>query len=313
MPIATLTLNPALDVTYEVARLIGNQKVRARACRFDPGGNGVNVGRALRRLGVKASNFCVLAGETGQFLKHLLDQQLDDPVYVQVAGETRINATILEQETGAQYEVTGPGPDLPQERLEALSERFVSQVGDGFGVVTGSVPPGVPEDTYAALIRRLQSQGGRAVLDAHGNLLKAGVEAGPFLVKPNRYELEQLCGKPLPDLAAVLAQAKALFAFGVSYVCVSLGEEGAMLVGQTEQWQATPPKVTVRSSVGAGDTLVAGLVAGWVQGLSLPDILRLAVACSAGTVSQPGTELFSPKALPTLLAQVQVQALASRA
>ncbi|GAB6068405.1 hypothetical protein JCM13664_17250 [Methylothermus subterraneus] len=309
MSVATLTLNPALDVTYEIHRLIRNQKVRALASRFDPGGNGVNVGRALKRLKVAASNFCVVAGETGQLLERLLRQRLDDPVYVWVAGETRINATVLEHETGAQYEVTGQGPELPQATLETLCERFVARVGEGFGVVTGSVPPGVPEDVYFAFVRQIQARGGRAVLDAPGVLLKHGIAANPFLVKPNRYELEQLCGRPLPDLPAVRAQAKRLVAGGVGYVCVSLGAEGALLVAPAGEWLATPPKVSVRSSVGAGDSLVAGLVAGFVRGLSLPETLRLAVAASAGTVRQPGTELFLPEELPKLLEQVQVQAL----
>lgn len=309
MPVATLTLNPAVDVTYEIGCLICNQKVRARATRFDPGGNGVNVGRALKRLGIVASNFCVLAGETGLLLERLLERHLDNPVYVWVEGETRINATILEQETGVQYEVVGQGPCVSQAQLESLQERFVGQVKNSYGVVTGSVPPGVANDAYAVFVRRIHSQGGRAVLDAHGELLKKGIEAGPFLVKPNRYELEQLTGRALPDLPSVLAQARAILAYGVTYVCASLGEEGALLVGQEVSLMATAPKVAVRSSVGAGDSLVAGLVAGFVQGLALPEILRLAVAASAGTVSQPGTELFLAEQLPTLLEQVQVRAL----
>ncbi|MFN3919878.1 MAG: 1-phosphofructokinase family hexose kinase [Methylohalobius sp.] len=309
MPVATLTLNPAVDVTYEIGKLICNQKVRAKTSRFDPGGNGINVGRALKRLGIAASNFCVLAGETGAFLERLLARHLDDPVYVWVEGETRINATILEQETGAQYEVTGQGPYLPKAVLEGLGERFVGQVGSGYGVVTGSVPPGVAEDAYAAFIRQIQSQGGRAVLDAHGGLLKEGVAAGPFLVKPNRYELEQLSGRPLPDLPSVLSEAEKILAQGVAYVCVSLGKDGALLVGREARFLAAPPQVNVLSSVGAGDSLVAGLVAGFVRGLELPEVLRLAVAVSVGTVRQPGTELFLPEELPQLLEQVQVRRL----
>ena len=309
MKVATLTLNPAVDVTYEIGRLILNQKVRAQATRFDPGGNGINVGRALKRLGIRAHNFCVLAGETGQFLARLLQRHLDDPVYVWVEGETRINATILERETGAQYEVTGQGPKLPPAQLEALERRFIASAADGYGVITGSTPPGVAQDAYADLIRSLQARGGRAVLDAHGELLAYGIQAGPFLIKPNRYELEQWWGSPLPDLASVVAAAKRVLACGVSYVCVSLGQDGAVLIGQRESFLALPPQVAVRSSVGAGDTLVAGLVAGFVRGLDLPEILRLAVAASAGTVRQPGTELFCPEELPKLLEQVQVESL----
>ncbi len=307
MPIATLTLNPAVDVTYEIGHLISNQKVRAKATRFDPGGNGVNVGRALKRLGVAASNFCVLAGETGMFLERLLGRHVDDPVYVWVEGETRINATILEWETCVQYEVTGTGSPLSQAVLGSLLERFVSRVGTGYGVVTGSVPPGVPEDAYALFIRQIQSQGGRAVLDAHGGLLKRGIAAGPFLIKPNRYELEQLTRRSLADVRAVAAEARRIQQLGVTYVCVSLGGEGAVLAGPEAIYHAAPPRISVRSSVGAGDSMVAGLVAGFVREEAVEDILRLAVAASAGTVRQPGTELFKPDELPELLAQVEVR------
>jgi 6-phosphofructokinase 2 len=165
------------------------------------------------------------------------------------------------------------------------------------------------EDAYCAFIRQIQAQGGRAVLDAAGTVLKHAIAAGPFLVKPNRYELEQLCGRPLPDLPSVLAEAKRLLDQGVSYVCVSLGKEGAVLVSREAAVWASPPQVAVRSSVGAGDSLVAGLVAGFVRGLAPPEALRLAVAASAGTVGQPGTELFLPEELPALSAQVQVRKL----
>ncbi len=307
MPIATLTLNPAVDVTYEIERLIRDQKAHADATRFDPGGNGINVGRALKRLDVTASNVCLLAGETGQFLERLLGQHVDDPVYVWVDGETRINATILESETASQYEVSGIGPQFPQTILDSLRQRFVGRVGNGYGVVTGSVPPGVSEDVYATFIHPIRAAGGRPVLDAHGALLRRGIEAKPFLIKPNLYELELITGRKLTDIRAVATEAQRIQRSGVDYVCVSLGKEGALLTGAEGTYHAIPPKVKVRSSVGAGDSMVGGLVAGFAREDALDDILRLAVACSVGTVGQPGTELFDPEDLPELMEQIEMR------
>jgi len=310
MDIVTLTLNPAVDVTYEIEHLIPDRKVHASATRFDAGGNGINVGRGLKRLGVAASNFCVLAGETGQFLQRLLHKHVDDPVYEWVAEETRINSTIIEQESGRQFEVSGIGPTVSKERLDGLMQKFVSRVDDGFGVVTGSVPPGVARDIYAHLIGRIQARGGKAVLDAQGELLRRGIEAGPFLVKPNRYELEQLAGRSLEDLVAVVAVARQeILRKGVEYVCVSLGADGALLLNSETALRAVPPKVEVRSTVGAGDSMVAGLLAGFASGKALEEVLRLAVACGAGTVQQPGTDLFSLAALPELKRRVEIDML----
>ncbi|MBN2700647.1 MAG: 1-phosphofructokinase family hexose kinase [Methylothermaceae bacterium] len=309
MPIATLTLNPAVDVTYEIERLIRDQKAHADATRFDPGGNGINVGRALKRLDVTASNVCLLAGETGQFLERLLGQHIDDPVYVWVDGETRINATILESETATQYEVSGIGPQFPQTILDSLRQRFVGRVGNGYGVVTGSVPPGVSEDVYATFIHPIRAAGGRPVLDAHGALLRRGIEAKPFLIKPNLYELELITGRKLTDIRAVATEAQRIRRSGVDHVCVSLGKEGALLTGTEGTYHAIPPKVKVRSSVGAGDSMVGGLVAGFAREDALDDILRLAVACSVGTVGQPGTELFDPEDLQELSEQIEIRVI----
>ncbi|HEB77375.1 MAG TPA: 1-phosphofructokinase family hexose kinase [Methylothermaceae bacterium] len=311
MSIATLTLNPAVDVTHEIKRLIPDRKVHALATRYDPGGNGINVSRALKRLEVTARTFCVLAGETGQFLERLLSKHLDDPAYIHIPGETRINCTLLELEARSQYEVSGVGPYLDPSHLQELQSGFVQHVADGYGVVTGSVPPGVPDTIYADLVKAIRAHGGRPILDAHHELLRKGVRAGPFLVKPNRYEIEQLIGRKLEGITEVAQAVRQLLGQrrNIDYICVSLGEEGAILSSASKTWHAFPPKVEVRSTVGAGDTMVAGLVAGFVQGLEEPEILRLAVACSAGTVMQPGTELFDPADLPRLLWQVTIELL----
>ncbi len=294
LPIAVLSLNPAVDMTYEVPHLIADQKAHAVATRFDPGGNGINVGRALKRLDTFAHNYCVVAGEIGQLLEHLLRRQLDHVDYEEVEGETRINGTAIEQHPRAQYEISGIGPAIPPAQLDSLLNRFEQQAGKGFGVLTGSTQSGIPPDLYADLIRRITARGGRAVLDSHDEALRRAIEAQPFLIKPNRYELETLLGRPLKDTETVATEARVLQQRGVNYVCVSLGAEGALLTGPDNSYFAPAPKVTVHSSVGAGDSMVGALVAAFSRGIAPQEALRLGVACATGTVTRPGTELFSP-------------------
>ncbi len=293
LPVAVLSLNPAVDMTYEVPRLIADQKAHAVATRFDPGGNGINVGRALKRLETFAYSYCVVAGEIGELLKHLLRQQLDWVDYEEVEGETRINGTAIEQHPRAQYEISGIGPSIPPLQLDNLLERFEEQAGKGFGVLTGSTQNGVPPELYADLIRRITARGGRAVVDSHDEALRLAIEAGPFLIKPNRYELETLLGRRLKDTKTVAAEARTLQRSGVNHVCVSLGEDGALLTGPDNSYYAPAPKVDVRSSVGAGDSMVGALVAAFSRDIAPPEALRLGVACATGTVTRPGTELFS--------------------
>ena len=307
--IAVLTLNPAVDITYEVPKLVADQKARAVATRFDPGGNGVNVGRALKRLDTMAHNHCVIAGEIGQLLKHQLAEQLDTVDYEVVVGETRINGTAIEQAPRVQYEISGIGPPIPTLQLHGLLERFVKCSANGFGVLTGSFQQDLPLTLYADLARRISEVGGRVVLDSYGEALRHAIEAKPFLIKPNQYELETLLGRQLGGLEAVATEARALQQRGVEYVCVSLGGDGALLVGPDNSYHAAAPEVLVLSSVGAGDSMVAALVAAFARSATAQEALRLGVACAAGTVSQPGTELFIAKDIDHYLDGIVVNSL----
>ena len=309
-PVAILTLNPAVDITYTVPQLIADQKAHALSTRFDPGGNGINVGRGLKRLAIPADSFCVTAGETGHLLERLLASHLDTVHYERVDGETRINGTILEQESGTQYEVSGVGPSIPPGQLDALLTAFLRHAGRGFGVLTGSIQPDLPAGLYADLVRRIRAAGGRPVVDAHHDVLRLAIEACPFLVKPNRHELETLVGRTLPTPELVAEEARRLQQQGVEYVCVSLGSAGAVLTGPENSLHAGAVEVQVVSTVGAGDSMVAGLLAGFVRGLSPAETLRLAMACGGGTVQQPGTELFSAEAVAALTGKISIREMA---
>ncbi len=289
--IAILTLNPSLDVSYEVPQLIPDQKARATHTRYDPGGNGINVGRTLKALAVRAETFCVVAGEIGLFLQRAGQRELDSFRCVDIPGETRVNCTLIQAQPRVQYEVTAQGPTVPAAALEAVQSAFLRAAEQGFGVLTGSLPPGVPIDAYASLALRLQDNGARAVVDAQPAILRAALAARPFLIKPNRYELETLCGSRLPTRDLVVRRAREIQRAGVAWVCVSLGAEGAVLVGDREAYYAAAPPITVRSTVGAGDAMLAGLVAGFARGQDPAAALRLGVACGSGTAEKAGTLL----------------------
>jgi len=308
-PLVTLTLNPAVDATYSIDRLVRDQKAHAQAVRYDPGGNGINVGRALKILGATAHNFCVTAGEVGQLFQRLVTPQLDHFHAEHIAGETRINVTLLEQETAAQYEVSAVGPALSAAHLEKITERFLAQCKHGIGIVTGSVSPGVSETIYGELTSRIREHGGRAVVDTYGALLRHTIPAAPFLIKPNRYELEQYCGRELPALTAVAAEARALQRSGIDYVAVSLGKDGALLCGPENTYCATAPAVKISSTVGAGDSMVAGLVFAFAHERTPEQALRLGIACGTGTSQHPGTALFTADDVAALQRDIAVRAL----
>ena len=308
-PIATLTLNPAVDATYEIGRLLADQKTHARAVRYDPGGNGINVGRALKILNTPANNFCVTAGEIGQLFQRLVRDAIGRLDVEHIDGETRINVALQERDTASQYEVSAIGPALSKHHLDNLCGRLIAASTNGIAVLTGSVPPGVDDTIYAQLTRRVREQQGRPIVDTYGALLRNAVPAKPFLIKPNRYELEQFCGSPLPYRDAVARQARKLQRDGIDYICVSLGAEGALLCAPDNTYFATAPAVNVNSTVGAGDSMVAGLVHAFARGESAADALRFGIACGTGTTLHPGTELFTANEVHRFLQQIDVIAL----
>ena len=307
--IATLTLNPAVDVSYDVRTLEPDHKSHALATRFDPGGNGINVARGLQALGIAAHSCCLIGGRVGLLLKDLLGQELHHSHWVQVRGETRINATILQQEPKAQFEVTGPGPVVGTDQLDAISGLFLHLAGTGFAVITGSTPPGVAPGYYSELARRAADQGARVVADLNGPQLGEVIDQKPYLVKPNLFELEQHCGRKLPTIAGAVGQARRLNDAGVTNVCVSLGASGAILTSPQGAFYATAPGSEVRCTVGAGDSMVAGLVCALAAGSGPQEALRLGVACGTGTAARPGTAIFDWPQVQALMPQVEISEL----
>jgi 6-phosphofructokinase 2 len=308
--IAILALNPAVDISYEIAQLVADRKVRADSTRYYPGGNGINVARALAELDMPFRCCSVVGGESGDLLLRLLGDRLGDSHSIfRVAGETRVNATLQQKSPPTQYEVDSCGPEIPPATLDDMDRCFLSACGCGYGVLSGSNPPGVPDTHRRRLAEQLRAQGGRAVVDAYGPVLQEALLAQPYLLRLNRYVLEMTTMRRLESIEAVAAAARELQQQGIEIVCISLGADGAILAEAENSYHCPAPRMHVQSTVGCGDALLAGLVTAAARGADARAMLRLGVVCGSATAAYPGTELFTRAEIDPLSARVQVTTL----
>jgi 1-phosphofructokinase len=289
--IVTFTANPSVDRTAEVDQLIRGKVLRAGTVRVDGGGKGVNVTRALTANGFPSVAVLPAGGAEGAQLLALLAAESLLVSAVPVKGSLRANVTIVEPD-GTTTKINEPGPELSSIEVVALTEALLEAAdGSEWAVLSGSLPPGAPSDLYAALVLRLRALGVRVAVDADGPLLRAVLAVGPDLVKPNRRELAQASGVSVITPADALVAIEELRAAGARSVLASLGPDGAVLVDHTGAYHATAPAPLRRSTVGAGDALLAGFLA--AAGLG-PDALAEAVAWGSAAVSLPGSRMPCP-------------------
>jgi 6-phosphofructokinase 2 len=308
--VSVLALNPSVDISYEIPQLLEYQKVRARQTWYHPGGNGINITRALIELGVPANCCSIIAGETGDFLMTLLGDSIGERhSSFRVDGETRLNTTIVQQSPPGQYEITSVGPEVPAEALTSVCDCFVNVADKGIAVLSGLLPPGVPENTYREMIDRVNQNGGKAVVDAHGEPLLQALEAKPWLVRLNQYVLEITMKRRLDTKEQVAGVARTIQQQGVEYVCVTLGDKGAVLIDAENSYHCEAPKIHKQSTVGCGDSLVSGLIATALRQETTQQMLRFGVICGSATASHPGTELFTRDELETESIDLEVTAL----
>lgn len=289
--IVTLTANPSVDRTVEVARLRPGGVMRALSARVDAGGKGVNVARALAANEHKAVAVLPSGGAEGVQLVALLGQNGLDIVAVPVANAVRANVTIVEP-GGTTTKINEPGPRLRRAEAQALAEATLETArGADWAVLCGSLPPGIPDDFYADLVRRLHAAGTRVAVDTSGPALVATLAAGPDLVKPNRDELAEAAGCQIDTLGDVARAGRALLTAGAGTVLASLGPDGAMLITGDGCWLGTGPVREPRSTVGAGDALLAGFLGAGAQG---PDALVDALAYGIAAIGLPGSRMPEP-------------------
>ena len=290
--IVTLTLNPSVDRTVEVETLARGEVTRAVGGRVDPGGKGINVSRALAAHGLPTRAVVTVGGAEGEHLVTLLWDTGIEIVPVRIHGAIRSNITIVEPD-GTTTKINEPGAQLSPGELEAVFEavRGAARSADWL-VASGSLPPGTPPSVYADLVRGLAGSGTSVAIDTSGPALEAVLPAGPDLVKPNRDELAEVTGRPLATIADVVAAARRLRDLGARAVLASLGRDGALLVDDDGAIHGRTPAVLPLSSVGAGDAMLAGFLAGGGKGA---DALVEALAWGAAAVLQPGSGMPSPQ------------------
>ena len=306
--IATLTLNPAVDVSTAVDQVVAERKLRCDAPNPEPGGGGINVARVARVLGGEATALWTRGGTAGTRLEALLDGLGLDHRALPLAGETREHLIVFERSSGRQFRFGMPGPVLDAEELRSCVAAVAAlDPTPQVLVLSGSLPGDAPDDLYARLIRAAPD-GCRVVLDTSGSALAAGIAAAPYLVKPNRNELAALTGTAVDDVADVRSAAQRLIAaHGVGVVVVSLGAGGALACSADGDWRAVAPPVRVRSAVGAGDSMVAGIVVALQRGDTLSEALRWGIAAGTAAVLTEGTQLCRHEDVVRLHASVEVR------
>lgn len=314
--VLAIALNPALDHTIEVDHLRVGEVNRALRMQVDVGGKGINVASCLADFGIATA----VTGQIGsnnaaQFEAIFHAKGIDNQCFY-LDGLTRINTKLVDLSSGETTDINMPGPALYPEAIETLFERLLARI-DGlinptsWVVLSGSLPPMWPADTYQRLIEHVRGLGAHVLLDASGSALAAGVGAAPDIIKPNRAELSELIGRMLGDTASVVAAARELLARpnAPGTVIVSMGGDGALFVNRQQALLAHPIPTPLISTVGAGDAMVAGIIAAQIAGLSLTECARLATAFSAGKLARLGPHLPAPDTVRALAQSVQISSL----
>jgi 1-phosphofructokinase family hexose kinase len=308
--IVTLTLNPSLDRTLSVPQLLPGTLHRAQLIRQDLGGKGFNVSRALRALGIPSHIIGVIGGRTGRALRDGLLADGFDIHLVEVEGETRQNVTLLDESTGLYTKINEPGPTLGPQHIAALETCIEQMVRPGdLWALCGSLPPGAPQDLYADLIRVVQRGGGSVFLDTSGPAFRAGLQAGPFAIKPNSEEAAEVLQTSLSSDQDHCQAARELQSKGVHLVALSRGAQGMVVAKDGALVTATPPSVAARSPVGAGDASLAGLLWAVLDHCDPTETARRAVASGTAAAMQDGSGVGDRVLVEALRKQVQITAI----
>lgn len=291
--VVTLTMNPALDITASTDRVLPGEKLRCSSPRHDPGGGGINVARALTSLGGQAIAVFPAGGAPGRGLEALLAAENVPCRPITIAGTTRENFTIDERHSGQQYRFLMPGPPVePEERQRCLDEAIRMMPFGGYFVASGSLPTKIPADFYRHVGEQVRHHGGKFVLDSSGPGLREMGFGNVHLLKVNRLELGELLGRQIGTGQELVAAALEAVAAGYAEIIVlSLGAEGAILADCHGWCRFAAVPVAVASTVGAGDSMVAGILCRLMQNAPIQEAVRYGIAAGAAALMRPGTEL----------------------
>lgn len=291
--VITLTMNPVIDKSTSIEQVIADRKLYCKTPHYEPGGGGINVSRVIRKLGGESMALFPCGGATGEYFLELLGAEKLDCLPIPVQGRTRENFAVVEESSGRQFRFGLPGPHLEEEEWRrCLRVLETNEKKPDYIVASGSLPPGVPDDFYAQIAGIGKKLGARVIIDTTGEPLRQALQEGVYLVKPNIRELGELMGRELPDEAAQKEIVMELIKSGkTAVVALSLGA-GGVLLASDEGWERLPtPVVPIKSKIGAGDSMVGGIVLSLARDKPLRDSIRYGVAAGAAAVMTPGSEL----------------------
>ncbi len=259
--IYTVTLNPALDKTVEIPSFRIDAVNRITSVRTDPGGKGINVSKVIDKLGGSSIAMGILGGETGRTIQAALERMGLRTCFHFAEGETRTNMKIIDPVRHTNTDINEPGVTVSEAVLDGLLGELAGKIADGdIVVISGSLPAGALQETYRTWTETCRRKGAKVILDADGERLRAGLKASPYLIKPNHHELAELVGRPLDSPKELAETARELMKqYGIAKTVVSMGGDGALYVTETETVYANGIRVPVKSTVGAGDSVVAAL------------------------------------------------------
>lgn len=306
--VVAMCANPCVDRMVTIDQFTYGGMNRIQDIREDGSGKGVNVALACAQLGMDAACIGYMAVHRGETVTNRLKNGGCQVDFVPTDGSVRVNTKILDQSTGVVTELNESGNPVTAAQVRALIDTTLRWAAKcDYLVLTGSLPPGCSDDFYytvLTLVRKVAPEC-RVVLDAEGPRFAKALQAKPFLIKPNRYELELLCGRPLPTLEDIHTEARRLVDTGVAIVLVSLGGEGAYIADERQSFFAPVLPVEVRSTVGAGDSMVAGMLLGLSQGWALEEAFRFGVAAATSSVTTVGTQLINVAAFREYIPKVE--------
>lgn len=295
--ILTLTMNPAVDKSTSVDALLPEKKLRCSDVSTEPGGGGINVSKGIRKLGGDSLAVFPSGGNNGKLLENYLSDLDINFHTIPFEGETRESFAVSEQKTGAQYRFVLPGAPLQINEIQSTLD-FIRNIhpAPSFVVASGSLPPGVPDDFFGTLAKLCKELGSKLIIDTSGKPLQLAAKEGVYLLKPNLNELASLAGKDSLEINEVDDAAMELIRQGQCEVMVvSLGPQGALLVTRNGYEHFPAPAVKKQTTVGAGDSMVAGMTFKLEQGADLRDVVRFGIACGTAATMNRGTQLFNPE------------------
>lgn len=308
--ILTVTLNPSIDRSYRVDNFQVGKIYRAQEESSVAGGKGINVTKVIKILGedVMATGF--LGGRSGEFIEEELRKMGVKCNFVKIKGETRTCIAILDPVSKTQTEILEKGPYVSPEDVEKFLNSF-DRLSKDCDIITasGSAPCGVPEDIYVEVIDIAKKNGAKLILDASGAYLSKAIRARPFMIKPNKEEIEGLLNRELKDIEEIKRAALELNELGIDVVSISLGSEGSIVAWKEGVFRLIPPRINVASSVGSGDSYVAGMAVGIKRGLDVVDAAILGTACGAANAMSYKTGYVTIENVECIKDKVKVQRL----